>query len=58
MQAKVNPPEEFQPEVYCLRCQFMEWDDEARRCGNFETSACPLVIRRVLAGMEVSCLVF
>ena len=22
-------PQKFQPELYCLRCQRMEWDDEA-----------------------------
>lgn len=49
--------EGFEPEIYCLVCQHMEWDDEARRCVNFDGEQCPLTIRRVLEGCEISCLV-
>jgi hypothetical protein len=48
---------EFQPEVYCLRCHLMEWDENRRCCANFEESRCPLSIRRILKGLDVSCLV-
>ncbi|MFH1058257.1 MAG: hypothetical protein V1797_06185 [Pseudomonadota bacterium] len=49
--------EKFEPELYCLRCQGMEWDDETRRCANFNGPRCPLTIRSVLADLKVSCLV-
>ncbi len=47
----------FVPELYCLRCQLMEWDEEERACTNFETGVCPLVIRKVLAKLSYNCLV-
>jgi hypothetical protein len=49
--------QKFEPEIYCLRCQHMEWDEEAKRCANFDLELCPLAIRRVLAGLEMNCLV-
>lgn len=49
--------EEFQPELYCLSCQRMEWDERERRCANFDGPRCPLSIRRLLAGIEMRCLV-
>lgn len=49
--------EKFEPELYCLRCQGMEWDEEARRCANFLGARCPLSIRGLLAGLEMNCLV-
>ncbi len=57
MEQTAVPKERFEPELYCLRCQGMEWDDEARRCVNFDGPNCPLGIRRLLAGLKVSCLV-
>lgn len=47
----------FEPELYCLRCQLMEWDEEQRACANFDTGMCPLVIRKVLADFSYNCLV-
>ena len=47
----------FEPEMYCLRCQNMEWDEQKRCCANFDKSACPLSIRDLLADLKVSCLV-
>ncbi len=47
----------FEPEVYCLRCQYMEWNDMKRKCSNFEQPQCPLLIKNILADFEVSCLV-
>lgn len=47
----------FEPEVYCLRCQYMQWNEEQRVCDNFEAAQCPLLIRSLLADFEVSCLV-
>ena len=49
--------EKFEPELYCLRCQSMEWDEQARQCANFGDAVCPLFIRRILAGFELTCLV-
>ena len=57
MAKEVRSGEEFQPEVYCLVCNKMEWDDETRRCANFDEPGCPLTIRRVLADHEMKCLV-
>ena len=57
MKEMPQPPVKFEPELYCLRCQCMEWDEQTRRCTNFEDSACPLFIRQVLAGVELTCLV-
>ena len=50
-------PQKFQPELYCLRCQRMEWDDEARCCANFQGPRCPLTICTLLAGLQLQCLV-
>lgn len=47
----------FEPEVYCLRCQHMEWNDQKRKCSNYEQPICPLLIKSILADFEVSCLV-
>lgn len=47
----------FEPELYCLRCQLMEWDEEQRACTNFDTGICPLAIRKVLADLPYNCLV-
>lgn len=47
----------FEPELYCLRCEQMEWDDQARRCQNFDGPRCPLFIRSLLADIEVRCVV-
>jgi hypothetical protein len=57
MEKVIQNQEEFQPEVYCLVCQSMEWDGEKRRCANFDKPGCPLSIKRVLAGCEMNCLV-
>ncbi len=57
MEAKDQARTQFEPEIYCLRCQMLEWDEEARRCANFDSEICPLDIRRVLAGLQVECLV-
>lgn len=50
-------PRPYEPEVYCLRCHMLEWDDEQRCCANFHDENCPLGIRQVLAELEVDCLV-
>jgi hypothetical protein len=47
----------FEPELYCLRCQLMEWDEEQRTCTNFDSGICPLAIRKVLADLSYNCLV-
>ncbi len=47
----------FEPEIYCLTCRLMDWDQEKKTCANFDTQDCPLVIRRVLQKLNVSCLV-
>jgi len=47
----------FEPELFCLRCDQMEWDEETRRCENFDGPRCPLFIRGLLAGIEVRCVV-
>jgi hypothetical protein len=47
----------FEPELYCLRCRLMAWDEEERTCLNFETRACPLGFRKVLDGLSLSFLV-
>lgn len=47
----------FEPELYCLRCDQMEWDEDTRRCENFDGPRCPLFIRALLADMKVSCVV-
>ncbi len=57
MEKMVISREKFEPELYCLRCQRMEWDDDAHRCANFQAPCCPLGIRLLLKGMEVSCVV-
>lgn len=57
MNKPLTPTEKFEPELYCLRCQRMEWDEEARRCANFDSPRCPLSIRRLLAGLQVTCMV-
>ncbi len=57
MAKELHAGETFQPEIYCLVCQKMEWDEEARRCVNFDTPGCPLTIRRLLADCEMNCLV-
>ena len=57
MESQALETETYQPEIYCLVCQHMEWDDEARRCANFDGPDCPLTIRRVLAGFDCGCLV-
>ena len=57
MERSIQSTEEFQPEIYCLVCQNMEWDGEKRRCANFDKPNCPLTIRCVLAGCEMKCLV-
>lgn len=57
MEAKPTASEIFQPEIYCLVCQNMLWDDTTRRCSNFDGPDCPLTIRRVLAGMDCGCVV-
>ncbi len=57
METKDTAREAFQPEMYCLICQNMEWDENRRRCVNFDSEKCPLTIRKVLAGCELSCLV-
>ena len=49
--------EKFEPELYCLRCQKMEWDEESRCCANFQGPRCPLSIRSLLAGLQLNCLV-
>lgn len=54
-QAETSPA--FEPELYCLRCDEMEWDEEARRCVNFDGERCPLSIRRLLSGLEMRCMV-
>lgn len=57
MKEEIQATSNFEPEIYCLVCQHMEWDDEERRCANFDGANCPLTIRRVLAGLDMSCLV-
>lgn len=57
MQESIQPEEKFEPELFCLRCPAMEWDEQARQCANFGDQACPLFIRQVLAGLQISCLV-
>lgn len=57
MEKTSRAAENFEPELYCLRCQRMDWDEDARRCINFDTPRCPLDIRNLLAGIEVTCLV-
>jgi hypothetical protein len=57
MESKTQPAETFEPEIYCLVCQRMEWDDESKRCVNFDGAECPLTIRRVLAGFDMNCMV-
>jgi hypothetical protein len=47
----------FEPELYCLRCRLLEWDEEERACLNFESPACPLSFRKVLDGLSLSFLV-
>jgi hypothetical protein len=47
----------FEPEIYCLRCQRMEWDENKRRCANFNQARCPLRIKDILAGFPLQCLV-
>jgi hypothetical protein len=47
----------FEPEMYCLRCQRMEWDEHKRRCANFNKAFCPLSIKDILAGFSLKCLV-
>lgn len=47
----------FEPEVYCLRCQHMEWNEYKRKCINFEQPQCPLLIKNILADFKLSCLV-
>jgi hypothetical protein len=47
----------FQPETYCLRCQHMQWDEGRRCCANFCQRDCPLPIKSLLAGLEVTCMV-
>ena len=47
----------FEPEVYCLRCQHMEWSERKRACANFQQPQCPLLIKNILADYKVSCLV-
>jgi hypothetical protein len=49
--------EKFEPEMFCLRCQRMEWDEDARACANFQGPSCPLAIRSLLQGLELSCMV-
>ncbi len=55
MDSQIEGTEKFEPELFCLRCRFLEWDEEARRCANFDHEPCPLFIRQVLAGMEMNC---
>lgn len=57
MEKTARPAEKFEPEVYCLRCLSMEWDDEARACVNFNGPRCPLDIRQILASLQVTCVV-
>lgn len=57
MKPKTTAAENFQPEMYCLVCQHMEWDEEARRCANFDGEKCPLAIRKILESCELTCLV-
>jgi hypothetical protein len=47
----------FEPELYCLRCQYMEWDEGRRCCANFDKTPCPLSIKELLADLQVKCLV-
>jgi hypothetical protein len=49
--------DKFQPETYCLRCRHMQWDEQRRCCANFWRRACPLPIKGLLAGLEVTCMV-
>jgi hypothetical protein len=53
----LSKAKKFEPELYCLRCQLMEWDEDQRSCTNFETGVCPLAIRKVLADLSYNCLV-
>ena len=48
---------EFEPEIYCLVCRLMDWDEEKKCCLNYGAPDCPLNIRRVLGKLNVSCLV-
>ena len=48
---------EFEPEIYCLVCRMMEWDEEKKICLNYDAPECPLSIRSVLGKLNVSCLV-
>lgn len=57
MEKSPRPAERFEPEVYCLRCLSMEWDEETRSCANFNGPRCPLSIRQVLAGLQFTCVV-
>ncbi|KMY68184.1 hypothetical protein AAU61_00130 [Desulfocarbo indianensis] len=58
MEVKTQPQvKKFEPELYCLRCQLMEWDEDKRACANFEIGGCPLAIRKVLADLSYNCLV-
>jgi hypothetical protein len=47
----------FEPEMYCLRCRHMEWDEIRRCCANFDRPLCPLSIKEVLSDLQVKCLV-
>lgn len=55
--AKITAETKFEPELYCLRCQHMDWDDDNRRCANFQQPSCPLDIRALLASLHMHCLV-
>jgi len=57
MEERLHTASEFQPELFCLRCQSIEWDETEHRCANFEGPNCPLSIKSLLAGLEMSCLV-
>jgi hypothetical protein len=57
MENKALRQESYEPEIYCLVCQKMEWDEENRRCANFNGPDCPLAIRQVLADFEQNCVV-
>ncbi|MCB2189255.1 MAG: hypothetical protein KQJ78_22790 [Deltaproteobacteria bacterium] len=56
---KIEKPsaEKFEPELYCLRCEELTWDEESRRCANFDGPLCPITLRHLLAGLEITYLV-
>lgn len=57
MEQIVEPRRPFEPELFCLRCQCMEWDERTRRCANFDGPSCPLGIKSLLEDLKVQCLV-